>query len=310
MRLAARRRARRRARREPDAATSSRPSSPAASPSAPTSATAPSVDRALAEVEAALGPVDIWVNNAGIAAAAQAARIGDAGRAAARGGGEAGAITTPLDALVRLPDDEWRTMLAVHLDGTFYGTRAAARSMAPRGAGVDRQHRVGLRRRGLHRATRTTPPRRPGVIGFTRAVAKELAVQGDPRQRRRARASSNRPAPASARTRCVRRSGCGRRSAASAAARRSRHRRVPRERRRGLLRRRDAERQRRPRHHLREEANGRTRGRDRRGRADAGRARAPGEGLLQGRPPERAPRPHLGRGDRPRGRSRPRRSRT
>ena len=49
-----------------------------------------------------------------------------------RGGGE----VTPLDALVRLPDDEWRRMLAVHLDGTFYGTRAAARSMAPRGSGA------------------------------------------------------------------------------------------------------------------------------------------------------------------------------
>ena len=63
-----------------------------------------------------------------------------------------GGVTTPLDALVRLTDDEWRTMLAIHLDGTFYCTRAAVRSMAPRGRGVDREHVVDLRPRGLHRA--------------------------------------------------------------------------------------------------------------------------------------------------------------
>ena len=47
-----------------------------------------------------------------------------------------GGVRTPLDALVRLTDDEWRRMLAIHLDGTFYCTRAAVRSMAPRGRGV------------------------------------------------------------------------------------------------------------------------------------------------------------------------------
>src|SRR6187200_2117601 len=34
-----------------------------------------SVDRAAAEVEEALGPLDVWVNNAGIAAAAQVQRV-------------------------------------------------------------------------------------------------------------------------------------------------------------------------------------------------------------------------------------------
>jgi 3-oxoacyl-[acyl-carrier protein] reductase len=133
-----------------------------------------SVDDAAAEVERELGPVDIWVNNAGVAAAAQARRIADA---AERQLAEAatGGVTTPLDALVRLPDDEWRTMLAVHLDGTFYGTRAAARSMTGRGGaivniasvcGVDGC--VGYPHYSAAKA---------GVIGFTRSVAKELAVQ-------------------------------------------------------------------------------------------------------------------------------------
>ena len=84
-----------------------------------------SVDEAAADVESRLGPIDVWVNNAGIAAVPQARRIADAAeRQLAEAA--AGGVRTPLDALVRLPDDEWRTMLAVHLDGTFYGTRAAA----------------------------------------------------------------------------------------------------------------------------------------------------------------------------------------
>jgi 3-oxoacyl-[acyl-carrier protein] reductase len=133
-----------------------------------------SVDAAAAEVGQKLGPLDIWVNNAGIAAAAQAQRIAPlAERQLAEAA--AGEVRTPLDALVRLPDEEWRAMLAVHLDGTFYGTRAAARSMAGRGGaivniasvcGVDGC--VGYPHYSAAKA---------GVIGFTRAVAKELAVQ-------------------------------------------------------------------------------------------------------------------------------------
>ena len=42
---------------------------------------------------------------------------------------------TALDATVGLSDDEWRRMLAVHLDGTFFCSRAVLRSMAPRGTG-------------------------------------------------------------------------------------------------------------------------------------------------------------------------------
>jgi 3-oxoacyl-[acyl-carrier protein] reductase len=134
-----------------------------------------SVDRAAAEVEAQLGQLDVWVNNAGIAAAAQVQRIAPLAEQQLAEAA-AGRVTTPLDALVRLPDDEWRTMLAVHLDGTFYGTRAAARSMGERGGvivniasvcGVDGC--VGYPHYSAAKA---------GVIGFTRAVAKELAVRG------------------------------------------------------------------------------------------------------------------------------------
>jgi 3-oxoacyl-[acyl-carrier protein] reductase len=134
-----------------------------------------SVAAAASDVEQQLGPIDVWVNNAGIAAAAQAKRIA---AAAERQLAEAaaGAVETPLDALVKLPDDEWREMLAVHLDGTFYGTRAAARSMAGRGGAIVNiasvcgvEGCVGYPHYSAAKA---------GVIGFTRAVAKELAIQG------------------------------------------------------------------------------------------------------------------------------------
>jgi 3-oxoacyl-[acyl-carrier protein] reductase len=134
------------------------------------------VDGALATVERELGPVDVWVNNAGLSAAPQAARVvprveQQLAEAAS------GTITTPLDGLVRLPDDEWRVMLAVHLDGTFYGTRAAARSMVTRGTGsiINIASLCGLD--GCAGYPHYSAAK-AGIIGFTRSVAKELAVQG------------------------------------------------------------------------------------------------------------------------------------
>ena len=136
-----------------------------------------SVDRALEEAESALGPVDVWVNNAGIAAAAQAERITPRAEEQLEQASRGDAVTAALDALVRLPDDEWRRMLAVHLDGTFYGTRAAARSMARRGGGVI----VNIASIcGIEGCTGYPhySAAKAGVLGFTRAVAKELIVQG------------------------------------------------------------------------------------------------------------------------------------
>jgi 3-oxoacyl-[acyl-carrier protein] reductase len=135
------------------------------------------VDGAVADIEAALGPVDIWVNNAGIPSLAQAERvIPRLERQLAEAAGE-GAIGTPLDAVVRLPDDEWRRMLAVHLDGTFFGTRAAARSMTARHSGVIVNIASICGIEGCTGYPQYSAAK-AGVLGFTRAVAKELAVQG------------------------------------------------------------------------------------------------------------------------------------
>jgi 3-oxoacyl-[acyl-carrier protein] reductase len=135
------------------------------------------VDAALAQVESELGPVDVWVNNAGISGGAHSDRVNPRAerQLAELGAGEA--VSTALDALVRMPDEEWRRMLAVHLDGTFYGTRAAARSMAPRGAGVivNVASICGIEGCTGHPHYSAA---KGGILAFTRTVAKELVQQG------------------------------------------------------------------------------------------------------------------------------------
>jgi 3-oxoacyl-[acyl-carrier protein] reductase len=132
------------------------------------------VDSALDEVEASFGPVDVWVNNAGIPAAEQAQRVNPR---AAQQLDEMDGVKTPLEGLVRLPDDEWRRMLSVHLDGTFFGTRAAARSMTARGAGaiVNIASICGIE--GCAGFPHYSAAK-GGILAFTRSVARELSVQG------------------------------------------------------------------------------------------------------------------------------------
>jgi 3-oxoacyl-[acyl-carrier protein] reductase len=134
------------------------------------------VDGALARVERELGPIDVLVNNAGAVGGAHLKRVVpllETQRLEALSGG----VETPLDALVRLGDDEWRQLLAVHLDGTFFCTRAAARLMAPRGKGaiVNMASVCGIKGCTGHPHYSAA---KAGILGFTKAVAKELIVQG------------------------------------------------------------------------------------------------------------------------------------
>jgi 3-oxoacyl-[acyl-carrier protein] reductase len=134
------------------------------------------VDRAVMNVEAELGPLDILVNNAGIAGRENADRIRDrADKQIAEAA--TGTVSTPLDALVRLPDDEWEAMLAVHLSGTFYCTRAAARSMTARGTGaiVNIGSICGIE--GCTGFPHYSAAK-GAILAFTRCVGKELIVQG------------------------------------------------------------------------------------------------------------------------------------
>ncbi len=134
------------------------------------------VDATFARVEAELGPLDILVNNAGAVGLDHLRRVTPL-LARQRAEAANGAVATALDALVRLTDDEWRRMLAIHLDGTFYCTRAAARSMAPRGRGVvvNMSSICGLEGCTGHPHYSAA---KAAVLGFTKAAAKELIVQG------------------------------------------------------------------------------------------------------------------------------------
>ena len=134
------------------------------------------VDAAVARVEDELGPLDIFVNNAGASGLAHLERVSPLLERQRVEAAE-GRVTTVLDALVRLSDDEWRRMLSIHLDGTFYGTRAAARAMAPRGQGaiVNMGSICGLEGCTGHPHYSAA---KAGIIGFTKAVAKELIQQG------------------------------------------------------------------------------------------------------------------------------------
>jgi 3-oxoacyl-[acyl-carrier protein] reductase len=96
------------------------------------------------------GDVDILVNNAGV---------------------------TRDGLLARMPDEDWRVVLETNLGGTFNTCRAAARGMMRRrgGAIVNISSIVGLH--GNPGQTNYSASK-AGIIGFTKALARELGSRG------------------------------------------------------------------------------------------------------------------------------------
>jgi 3-oxoacyl-[acyl-carrier protein] reductase len=96
------------------------------------------------------GDVDILVNNAGL---------------------------TRDGLLARMPDDDWRDVIETNLSSVFYTCRAVARSMMRRRAGaiVNISSVVGLH--GNPGQTNYSASK-AGIIGFTKALARELGVRG------------------------------------------------------------------------------------------------------------------------------------
>jgi 3-hydroxybutyrate dehydrogenase len=108
------------------------------------------VDRAVAAVRGRLGNIDVLVNNAGIADSAPLAKLDEA---------------------------QWDRTIAVNLKGTYLCTRAVIDEMVTRGSGriinvASIAGRVGFAYTSAYCASKH------GVLGFTRAVALELARKG------------------------------------------------------------------------------------------------------------------------------------
>ncbi len=109
------------------------------------------VDAAAAAALQSLGAVDILVNNAG--------------------------ATPGMRPLTELTLDEWRGNMSVNLDGVFYGCRAFVPGMTQRGWGrvINLTSMAGKEGNPFQTAYSAA---KAGVIGLTKALAKELALTG------------------------------------------------------------------------------------------------------------------------------------
>ena len=130
-----------------------------------------------AEVEREFGRVDILVNNAGIGSSGGQTREETARRHEARiselMAGDA--IKTHWDVTERMTDEAWHRMIGVHLNGTFFCTRAALRLMKDGGAIVNLSSVAALT--GLETVPHYSAAK-GGILSFTRAVAREVASRG------------------------------------------------------------------------------------------------------------------------------------
>lgn len=134
-------------------------------------------DAAVDRVVAHHGRIDVLVNNAGIAPPSDLRRTEIAlTNQALRMEGRIDDLVPP-DITSSMSDEAWRRMIAVHLDGTFYGTRAALRHMTPRRSGsiVNVSSIMGLRPGA---GAPHYSAAKAGIIAFTKAVAQEVAPFG------------------------------------------------------------------------------------------------------------------------------------
>ena len=133
------------------------------------------VNDAFAKVEARLGPISVLVNNAGIGRATNDGSDQMYELMAKRNAeiAEGRQPETHVDHLVHMQDDGWKGVMGVNLDGAFYCTRAAVRSMVKAsiaGSIISISSTAAQSGEGpLHYVTS-----KAAIVGFTRGLAREL----------------------------------------------------------------------------------------------------------------------------------------
>ena len=133
------------------------------------------VNDAFAKVEAQLGPISVLVNNAGIGRATNDGSDQMYELMAKRNAeiAEGRQPETHVDHLVHMQDDGWKGVMGVNLDGAFYCTRAAVRSMVKAsiaGSIISMSSTAAQSGEGpLHYVTS-----KAAIVGFTRGLAREL----------------------------------------------------------------------------------------------------------------------------------------
>jgi 3-oxoacyl-[acyl-carrier protein] reductase len=132
------------------------------------------VREAFAAVDSDLGPVEVLVNNAGIARRDQAAQERMLGEfEAALTGGE----RRSLGATSALADEDWDRMIKVHLYGAFHCTREALKVMEQRGRGAIVNMSSVAALQGLPGSPDYSAAK-GALIGFTKSVAREVIGSG------------------------------------------------------------------------------------------------------------------------------------
>ncbi|MGA0877515.1 MAG: SDR family NAD(P)-dependent oxidoreductase [Ilumatobacteraceae bacterium] len=134
-------------------------------------------DDAVDRVVQHYGRLDVLINNAGIAPPRNAERVERAmANQMKRMEGRFDELE-PTDDLVGLSDEEWTRMLQIHLNGAFFGTRAALRHMVParRGSVVNISSILGLRPApgAAHYSAA-----KAGIIALSKSAAQEVAPFG------------------------------------------------------------------------------------------------------------------------------------
>jgi len=137
------------------------------------------VARMFEELRQRSGRLDVLVNNAGIGAETPevAQRLATTALAQAAELTAGGPVRTHVDRTVELSDEDWRRMLAVHLDGTFYCTREALKIMNPQSSGVILNLGSIMGTTGGAGLAHYCAAK-GGILAFTRSVAREVVTRG------------------------------------------------------------------------------------------------------------------------------------